>query len=149
MATANDAQHPHTALATTCMSLTVATTYVQIGAFLQANLYLLVLKPFIGLNNFLVNKMLIKAIFIIFFKFPLLKLGCADYSMAQSIRVYTVTFFCFQAVVEKTMYNTQMILCKTYLLMVDWMLVCYSSADQKVHVVDFHRCYLAALRAKN
>ena len=66
VATANDAQHPHTALASTCVRLTVTTTYVQIDAFLQANLYLLVLKPFIGLNNFLVNKMLIKAIFIIF-----------------------------------------------------------------------------------
>ena len=39
-ATANDAQHPHTALASTCMRLTVATTYVQIEAFLQENLYL-------------------------------------------------------------------------------------------------------------
>ena len=29
-ATANDVQHPHTALASTCMRLTVATTYVQI-----------------------------------------------------------------------------------------------------------------------
>ena len=35
----NDAQHPHTALASTCMSLTVATTYVQTDVFLQANLY--------------------------------------------------------------------------------------------------------------
>ena len=34
--------------------------------------------------------MLIKAIFIIFSKFSLLKLGCLDNSMAQSIRVYTV-----------------------------------------------------------
>ena len=38
-ATANDVQHPHTALASTCMRLTVATTYVQINAFFQANLY--------------------------------------------------------------------------------------------------------------
>ena len=29
----------HTTLASTCMRLTVATTYVQIDAFLQANLY--------------------------------------------------------------------------------------------------------------
>ena len=36
---ANDAQHPHTALASTCVRLTVATTYVQIDAFFQANLY--------------------------------------------------------------------------------------------------------------
>ena len=39
VAAANDAQHPHTALVSTCMRLTVATTYVQIEAFLQANLY--------------------------------------------------------------------------------------------------------------
>ena len=39
VATANDAQHPHTALASTCIRLTVATTYVQIDVFLQANLY--------------------------------------------------------------------------------------------------------------
>ena len=39
MATANDAQHPHTALASTCVRLTVATMYVQIDTFLQANLY--------------------------------------------------------------------------------------------------------------
>ena len=39
VATANDAQHPHTALASTCVRLTVATAYLQIDAFLQANLY--------------------------------------------------------------------------------------------------------------
>ena len=39
MATANDAQHPHTALASTCMRLTVATTYVQTDVFLHTNLY--------------------------------------------------------------------------------------------------------------
>ena len=39
MAMANDAEPPHTALASTCMRLTVATTYVQVDAFLQANLY--------------------------------------------------------------------------------------------------------------
>ena len=39
VAMANDAQHPHTALATTCMRLTVATTYMQIDAFLEENLY--------------------------------------------------------------------------------------------------------------
>ena len=39
VATANDAQHLHTVLASTCMRLTVATTYVQIDTFLQANLY--------------------------------------------------------------------------------------------------------------
>ena len=37
--TANDAQYPHTALASTCVRLTVATTCVQIDAFLQANLH--------------------------------------------------------------------------------------------------------------
>ena len=36
---ANDAQHQHTAMASTCVRLTVATTYVQIEVFLQANLY--------------------------------------------------------------------------------------------------------------
>ena len=39
MATANDALHPHTVLASTCVRLTVATMYVQIDTFLQANLY--------------------------------------------------------------------------------------------------------------
>ena len=39
VATDNDAQHLHTVLASTCMRLTVATMYVQIDAFLQANLY--------------------------------------------------------------------------------------------------------------
>ena len=39
VATASDAQHPHTALASTCVRVTVATTYVQIDKFLQANLY--------------------------------------------------------------------------------------------------------------
>ena len=39
VATANDAQHPHTALASTCMRLTVTTMYVQIDVFFQANLY--------------------------------------------------------------------------------------------------------------
>ena len=39
VATANEAQHLHTALASTRVRLTVATTYVQIEAFLQANLY--------------------------------------------------------------------------------------------------------------
>ena len=39
VAMANNAQHPHTVLASTCVRLTVATTYVQIDAFLQANLY--------------------------------------------------------------------------------------------------------------
>ena len=39
VATANDAQHPHTVLASTCVRLAVATTYGQIDAFLQANLY--------------------------------------------------------------------------------------------------------------
>ena len=38
-ATANDAQHLHTALASTYVRLTVATTDMQIDAFLQANLY--------------------------------------------------------------------------------------------------------------
>ena len=38
-ATATDAQYPHTTLPSTCVRLTVATTYVQIDAFLQANLY--------------------------------------------------------------------------------------------------------------
>ena len=37
--TASDAQYPHTVLASTCVRLTVATTCVQIDAFLQANLY--------------------------------------------------------------------------------------------------------------
>ena len=39
VATANDAQHLHTALASTYVRLTVATTYMQIDAFLQANLH--------------------------------------------------------------------------------------------------------------
>ena len=39
VATANDAQYPHIALASACVRLTVATTYVQIDAFLQASLY--------------------------------------------------------------------------------------------------------------
>ena len=39
MATANVAQHPHSALASTCMRLAVDTKYMQIDAFLQANLY--------------------------------------------------------------------------------------------------------------
>ena len=39
VAMANDAEHLHTALASTCVRLTVATTYVQINEFLQANLY--------------------------------------------------------------------------------------------------------------
>ena len=39
VAMANDAQHPHTVLASICVRLTVATTYVQIDTFLQANLY--------------------------------------------------------------------------------------------------------------
>ena len=39
VATANDAQHLHTMLVSTCVRLTVGTTYVQIDAFLQANLY--------------------------------------------------------------------------------------------------------------
>ena len=39
MATVNDAQHPHTMLASTCVRLTVATRYMQIDAFLQADLY--------------------------------------------------------------------------------------------------------------
>ena len=39
VATANDAQLPHTALASTCMSLAVATTYMQIDVFLKTNLY--------------------------------------------------------------------------------------------------------------
>ena len=40
VAMANDAQHPHTVLASsTCVRLTVATKYMQIEAFLQANLY--------------------------------------------------------------------------------------------------------------
>ena len=39
MAMASDAQYPHTALASTCVRLTVATMYVQIDAFLEANLY--------------------------------------------------------------------------------------------------------------
>ena len=34
VAAANDAQHPHTTLASTCVRLTVAITYVQIDAFL-------------------------------------------------------------------------------------------------------------------
>ena len=39
VATANDAQHPHTALASTCVRLTVVAMCVQIDAFLQENLY--------------------------------------------------------------------------------------------------------------
>ena len=39
MATANDAQHLQAALASTSVRVTVATTYVQIDAFLQANFY--------------------------------------------------------------------------------------------------------------
>ena len=39
--TANGAQHPLTALASTCVRLTVATTYVQIGAFFK-QIYFLV-----------------------------------------------------------------------------------------------------------
>ena len=36
MATANYAQYMHTALASTCLRLTVVTTYVQIDAFLTS-----------------------------------------------------------------------------------------------------------------
>ena len=39
VAMANDAQHPHTVLASTCVRLTAATTFVQIDAFFQVNLY--------------------------------------------------------------------------------------------------------------
>ena len=39
VAMANDAQHPHTALASTCVRFTVATAYERINMFLQANLY--------------------------------------------------------------------------------------------------------------
>ena len=38
VATANHAQHPHVALASTRVRLTVVTMYVEIDAFLQANL---------------------------------------------------------------------------------------------------------------
>ena len=41
VATANDAQHPHTALASTCVRLTVATTYVQMTRFFK-QIYILV-----------------------------------------------------------------------------------------------------------
>ena len=54
LATANDAQHPHTALASTCVTLTIATTYVQRDAFLQANLFAYIRYYFRG-NEFLVN----------------------------------------------------------------------------------------------
>ena len=39
VATASIAQHPHTALASTCVRLTVASTFVQSDVFFQANLY--------------------------------------------------------------------------------------------------------------
>ena len=39
IATANHAQHPQAKLPSTCVRLTVATTYMQIDVFLQANLY--------------------------------------------------------------------------------------------------------------
>ena len=39
VATAYQAYDPHTALASTCVRLTVVTTYMKIDAFLQANLY--------------------------------------------------------------------------------------------------------------
>ena len=39
VATPEHAYHQHAALLSTCMRLTVATTHVQIDAFLQANLY--------------------------------------------------------------------------------------------------------------
>ena len=39
VATVNHAQHPQIALASTCVRLTVVTMYVEIDAFLQANLY--------------------------------------------------------------------------------------------------------------
>ena len=41
MATANDAQHPQTALASTCVRLTVATMYVQMTRFFK-QIYILV-----------------------------------------------------------------------------------------------------------
>ena len=41
MVTASDAQHPHTALAFTCVRLTVATTYVQMTRFFK-QIYILV-----------------------------------------------------------------------------------------------------------
>ena len=39
VAMAYQAYHPQTALASTCMKLTVVSMYVKIDAFLQANLY--------------------------------------------------------------------------------------------------------------
>ena len=39
MTTVNHAQHLQAVLASTCVRLTVVTTYVQIDVFLQANLY--------------------------------------------------------------------------------------------------------------
>ena len=41
VAMANDAQHPHTALASTCVRLTVATTLVQMTRFFK-QIYILV-----------------------------------------------------------------------------------------------------------